>query len=295
MGSKDVTVGICAYNEERNIERCIRSVYSQRTRGFRIGEIIVVSSGSTDRTDDIVRSLQHGRDEIRLIRQERREGKNSAINALLDAKSCDLVVMLNADNVLATEDSLWSLLEPLEDERIGIVGGHPVPVNDIGDRVGFAVHMIWSMHHNLATIHPKVGELVAFRDVGARLPTDQQSDEPLLRMYIERAGYEPAYAPEATVFNRGPDTEEDFLKQRTRINIGICFMKARHGYSEPSWNRIYLMRAALRTFKDLGFHPLMYAYAARLEIRSRRDAERYVRSGNGDMSVWDPVDSTKKV
>ena len=118
MGSKDVTVGICAYNEERNIERCIRSVYSQRTRGFRIREIIVVSSGSTDRTDDIVRSLQHGRDEIRLIRQERREGKNSAINALLDAKSCDLVVMLNADNVLATADrfaklSVWEMYSPI--------------------------------------------------------------------------------------------------------------------------------------------------------------------------------------
>ena len=51
----DIAIGICAYNESQNIERCIRSIYEQDTRNVNVKEVLVVSSGSTDGTDDIVR------------------------------------------------------------------------------------------------------------------------------------------------------------------------------------------------------------------------------------------------
>ena len=53
----DIAIGICAYNESQNIERCIRSIYEQDTRNVNVKEVLVVSSGSTDGTDDIVRGL----------------------------------------------------------------------------------------------------------------------------------------------------------------------------------------------------------------------------------------------
>ncbi len=291
----DITIGICAYNEEQNIERCITSIYAQNTRDINVKEVIVVSSGSTDGTDDIVRSLQEKHEEIVLIRQEKREGKNSAINAYLDAKTCDIVVMLNADNVLGTEDSLWHLASLFEDEKMGMVGGHPVPTNDKNDKVGFATHMLWTMHHNLALIYPKIGELVAFRDIGTRLTKDQQSDEDLIRMALEKAGYKCAYAPDAIVLNRGPETEADFLKQRTRVNIGECVMKKKYDYDIPSWNKKYLFKAFFGTIRDLGFHPFKMLYVGRLEFKARKDAQKYVDEGNHDMNVWDPVRTTKKL
>ncbi len=293
--SMDITIGICAYNEEQNIERCILSIYAQNTREVNVKEVIVVSSGSTDRTDDIVRTLQRGHREIMLIRQEKREGKNSAINAYLEAKTCDIVVMLNADNVLGTEDSLWHLVSPFEDEKMGMIGGHPVPTNSKDDKVGFATHMLWTMHHNLALIYPKIGELVAFRDIGTRLTKDQQSDEDLIRMALEKAGYKCAYAPDAIVLNRGPETEADFLKQRTRVNIGECVMKQKYDYDIPSWNKKYLFKALFGTIRDLGFHPFKMLYVGRLELKARKDAQRYVQEGNHDMNVWDPVKTTKKL
>ncbi len=295
MGPEEVAVGICAYNEARSIGRSIRSVFSQRTGRFRVKEVIVVSSGSTDGTDDIVRSLQKEHNEIALIRQESREGKNSAINAFLDAKTCGIAVLLNADSVLSSEDSLRSLLEPFRDDDVGMTGGRPIPTNDKGSKVGFADHVIWSMHHNISRFCPKLGELIAFRDIGVRLPEDQQADEPLLRMHMERAGYRCVYVPEATVSIRGPETEEDFLKQRTRINIGECFMKKRQGYADPSWNTWWVVKATFGAFRDLGFHPFKFAYAARMELRARSAARRFVVEGDADMSVWDPVESTKKV
>ncbi len=291
----EIAIGICAYNEEQTIERSIRSIYAQSTPGIVVREILVVSSGSTDGTDDIVRGLMAEYPELRFLPQERREGKNSAINMYLDNKTCDLVVMLNADNVFASEDSLYNLVIPFRDPEMGMVGGHPIPTNDPKDRVGFACHMLWSMHHNLAMIYPKIGELVAFRDIGTRLRTDMQSDEDLIRMRLEEAGYRTAYAPGATIYNRGPETEEDFLKQRVRVNIGEVTMKRTYDYDIPSWNKGYLVRTLLGTVRDLGFHPFKMLYAVGLEVKARRMAQEHVANGGDNMSVWDPVSTTKRV
>ena len=297
-GSADpigISIGICAYNEEGIIERSIRSIYDQRLDGIEVREVLVVSSGSTDRTDEIVRSLMTEFDNIVFLPQERREGKNSAINCYLDHKTCDIVAMYNADNVFMTKDSLYKLVEPFFDPQVGMVGGHPVPTNDKNTKVGFATHMLWSMHHNLALIYPKIGELVAFRDIGTRLPTDMQSDEDLIRMRLEQAGYKCVYAPDATILNHGPDTEEDFYKQRLRVNIGECTMKQMHDYDIPSWNKKYVIKAMMGTIHDLGFHPFKMLYAIRLELRSRKEAEEHVKNGEDRMSVWEPIKTTKKL
>lgn len=291
----DITIGICAYNEAQNIERSIRSIYDQKTKDINVEEVIVVSSGSTDGTDDIVRRLAEEYGNITLIRQEKREGKNSAINCYLDNKTCDVVVMLNADNIFGNENSLYSLVSPFFNEKVGMVGGHPVPTNDKKDKVGFATHVLWTMHHHLALVYPKIGELVAFRDIGTRLPTDQQSDEDIIRMNLENAGYDCIYAPDAIVLNRGPETEEDFLKQRIRVNIGEVNMKRKFDYDIPSWNKKYLMKAVIGTVKDLGFHPFKLLYAVRLEMKARKTAEEHIDSGDADMNIWDQVATTKKL
>ena len=88
--------------------------------------VIVVSSGSTDRTDSIVESMIPEFPCICLIRQEKREGKNSAINLILREKGTEIVVLLNADNILGSPDSLNRLIEPFSDPKVGVVGGHPV-------------------------------------------------------------------------------------------------------------------------------------------------------------------------
>lgn len=291
----EISIGICAYNEDQNIERSIRSIYSQRLPGITVKQVLVVSSGSTDGTDDIVRSLMKEYDNIVFLPQEKREGKNSAINMYLDNMSTDIAVMLNADNLFASEDSLFHLVDPFRDPKVGMVGGHPIPTNDPSTKVGFASQMLWAMHHNLAMIYPKIGEIVAFRDIGTRLRTDLQSDEDLIRMKLEEAGYDCIYAPDATIYNRGPDTEEDFLKQRVRVNIGEVTMKRIYDYDIPSWNKKYLIRAYFQTFRQLGFHPFKMLYMTRLEFKARSMAEEHVKRGDDMMNCWDPVKSTKKI
>ncbi|MDD3987256.1 MAG: glycosyltransferase [Candidatus Methanomethylophilaceae archaeon] len=290
-----VTIGICAYNEEANIERSVRSVYEQKTDGFNIDEVIVVSSGSTDRTDEIVSGLLPEFENLRFLPQDKREGKNSAINLLLDNKKTQIVILLNADNAFGNEESLKNLILPFSDPKVGIVGGHPVPTNGKDSFAGFASHMLWAMHHHVSMVHPKIGELVAFRDIGTRLPLRTQSDEDILRMNLEKAGYTGVYATDAVIRNRGPETVADFVKQRTRVNIGERYMKKCYGYDIPTWKSSLLVGAMFGAVKEMGFHPLKMSVTAAMEAYARLKASAYVMSDKGDMSVWDPVSTTKKL
>ncbi|MDR2698263.1 MAG: glycosyltransferase [Candidatus Methanoplasma sp.] len=294
-GQTPVTLGICAYNEAANIERAVRSVYEQTLDGFCLKEVIVVSSGSTDGTDDIVvRSMtEHG--SLRLIRQERREGKNSAVNCFLDSKGTEIVIILNADTIFFDRSSLQNLLEPLKDAGVGIVGGRPIPTNDKNTIPGFASHVIWSMHHHVSLAEPKIGEIIAFRDIGTRLSVKNSGDEDTLKMELEVSGYRSVYAPDAKVFNKGPETIKDFVKQRTRVNIGERSIKKEHDFDVPTWKLKTLYPAYVETMKEMGFHPVKIAVSTLLEAYSRLMANLHVRLRKGDVSIWDPVKTTKKL
>lgn len=289
------SVGICAYNEAGNIEKCIRSIMSQKFNGFVMDTVTVVSSASTDGTDDIVRGLMPEFPLLKLIVQKERGGKNSAINEFLDDKKTEIAVIVNADNVLKNENTLQKLLEPFTDEKIGMVGGHPITVNTTKTVAGFSSTMIWSLHHHIAMESPKIGELVAYRDIGSRLPGNFQSDEDIIRFNIEKSGLTVKYAPEAETLIRGPETVKDLVKQRVRVNIGQSYMVKQENFYNPSRDYRVLFKVISETVKDLGFHPFKYIAAVTIELYCRSKGKRYVKQGKHDMSAWDPVSSTKKV
>jgi len=116
-----------ARNEARFIERTIGSVVAQTVRPARW---VIVSDGSTDGTDDIVRKYTSEHDWIELVRMpERRErhfaGKVHAFNAgyarVSDLKY-DVIGSLDAD-ISFDEDYFAFLLGRLaEDLRLGLVG-----------------------------------------------------------------------------------------------------------------------------------------------------------------------------
>ncbi|MBN1109625.1 MAG: glycosyltransferase [Methanomassiliicoccales archaeon] len=290
-----ISAGVCAYNEERNILKCLRSLSSQSLHDKVLIEVLVISSGSTDRTDELVRSYSREVDHrVRLVRQERREGKNSAVNAFVARAQGSVLFLANADNVMC-EDTFDLMSEHFLDPRVGMVGGHPVPDNDPGTFIGFAVHMLWEMHHRLSLIHPKVGEIVAFRNVPFQIPTDMGSDEDLIRKEMEGRGHLTRYEPAAIVYNRGPSTVREFFVQRVRVNIGELYVKRRFDYDIPTWDLRYLLNAWLDFIKDHGGHPLRMVVAISMESMVRAYALVHVRLNKGDRAVWQMVESTKEV
>src|SRR5258708_31996776 len=93
----NVSVGITTYNEEHNIERILNDFLKQKLRTVHITEIVVISSGSTDKTDRIVKKYATRYPIIKLTRQKKRLGKASAVNLFLSYAKEDLLILSSAD------------------------------------------------------------------------------------------------------------------------------------------------------------------------------------------------------
>ena len=223
------SVGIMAYNEEANIAASIETILGQRLGSGRIVELIVVASGCEDGTAAIVAGIA-GRDtRVRLIEQARREGKASAINLFIGAARAPVLIMVSAD-VLVEDGTIDALLRHFADPAVGMVGGHPTPVNDETTFLGHAVHLQWRLHDRVARQSPKLGEIVAFRNVIPQIPRDTAVDELSIQALVTQLGYRLVYEPEAVVYNRGPATVADFLRQRRRIHAGHLRIREQQGY-----------------------------------------------------------------
>ena len=89
-----ISVIIPLYNKEPIIERSLQSVLSQDYDDF---EVVVVNDGSTDRSADIVRSINDPR--IRLIEQEN-GGPSKARNTGTKSARGEWILFLDADDEL---------------------------------------------------------------------------------------------------------------------------------------------------------------------------------------------------
>ncbi len=278
------SVGVMAYNEEMNIRRTLRAVLEQESRRTRVAEVIVVASGCTDNTVAIVREIMQSDARVQLIVQERREGKASAINLFLQQASSPLLALVGAD-IIPEKDALERLCARFADETVGMVGARPVPVNDQDTFTGHAAHLLWRLHDTLARRSPKLGEVVAFRNVVSAIPNDTAVDELSLQAIIARRGLRMVYVPEAVVYNKGPMTIRDFLKQRRRIYAGHLLIRSQEKYEASTMNAAAVLKAlAANAPEFLG----TVALEALARFQGRSDVKR-----NRSHHVWQAVASTK--
>ena len=315
--SQKISVSICvaAYNEEANIGRLLDALDNQRLSTCVVEEIIVVASGCTDLTEKIVREKMKKNPKIKLLSQQERKGKASAINLFLRQARSNVLILESGDTV-PTRNTVEHLIRPFIDSRIGMTGARPLPVDNLSTFMGFCANFLWNMHHLLALRSPKLGEMVAFRKVLKKIPEDTAVDEASIEAIVTAQGYEIHYAHNALVYNKGPDTVSDFLKQRRRIANGHHHLKVTEKYTTSTMSpililnvlginiRLHLRRVA-RLFKKgrygllVGF---LYGHLRRgvwivgiilLEITGRALGwyDYYFQQKNP--VIWDIADSTK--
>jgi len=285
-----VSIGICVYNEEKNIRSLLNSLLNQKTTNL-IKEIFVISSACTDRTDEIVEHDFSNNSKIILLKQEKREGKASAINLFLKHASGEILVLESGDTIPA-EETIENLILPFKDPKIAMVGGRPIPVNDKNTFMGFTSHLIWELHHRLALKNPKLGELVAFRkNLDIELPIDTAVDEAYIEALVHEKGYKITYAPLAIVYNKGPATISDFLKQRRRIFAGHIHLKRTKGYTPSSMNKIEILKLILNEIKFNNFFWLCGAVFLEIYGRLLGSYDFYLKKDKH--AIWSVATSTK--
>lgn len=288
-----VAVGIPAFNEAATVARAVRALLGQRGPHLNALELVVVASGCTDETVGEARRAIEADARGRVLVQDRREGKASAIAAFLDAlPGADVYVVAGADGVLE-EGALEALVARFDDPSIGMAGGRPMPVNDPGTRLGRVVRLLWEMHHRVAVRSPKLGELVAFRRAFDAMPTDTAVDEAAIEALILARGLRLAYVPEARVRMKGPTTVREFLRQRRRIHAGHLRLRRASGHAPSTMGLGAILRAALDATPRTARGILDLAAAATLEAAARALGAWDASVGGRDHTVWERIPSTK--
>lgn len=239
------SIGITAYNEEANIGHLLAAMVDQHLHDVEIAEIVVVASACTDRTVPIVREYMAQDARVKLIEQERREGKTSAINLFLQAAQCDICVLESGDTV-PHEYAVEHMVRMFKDPEVGMVGAQKVAVNTPDHITGLLSHLRLRMEHELCLEIPRLGEMIAFRKLFDRIPPDVAMDEAFVEALVVKHGMTVKYAPDAIVYNTGPTTVGDFVRQRRRNHAGHLYLKHKYGYAVSSMDNSRVGRIAVR-------------------------------------------------
>ena len=125
-------------------------------------------------------------------------------------------------------------------------GAHKIPVNTPEHLVGLFTHLRLRMEHELCLDIPRLGEMIAFRRVLEQIPLDVAMDEAFVEAIVIKHGLRVIYSPDAVVYNTGPDTIGDFVRQRRRNHAGHLYLEHKYGHQVSSMQNSRVARIALR-------------------------------------------------
>jgi len=238
------SVGITAHNEQANISKLLEAMLAQELDQVAITEIIVVASGCTDDTCELVRAFERRDPRVKLLEQVTREGKTSAINLFLQNAREEICVIESGDT-LPGPATIENLVKLFSDPKVGMTGAQKIPTNVPEHIIGYMSHLRLQMEHQLCLEIPRLGELIAFRKVFTHLPPDVAMDEAFVEALVIRRVLEVRYAPDAVVYNTGPETLGEFIMQRRRNYAGHLHLVRKYGYKVSSMDNLRVSRIAI--------------------------------------------------
>ncbi len=135
MINKSISVFLPALNEEENIKDCVASVNQYLHKRFKDYEILVIASGSTDKTAEIVSNLVKKNKHIKLINFKNKLGYGTALQSGFARSSKELIFYTDSDNQFDIKD-LDKLLPLLK--SYDIISGYRINRQDPPMRIFIA-------------------------------------------------------------------------------------------------------------------------------------------------------------
>ena len=225
---------IAVKNEEtligETIQRCFRSKYPpQKT------EVIVVNDGSTDRTLDEIRKVKDQYPNLILISFDQNKGKRLAMVAGTRRASGQIIVYMDSDSLLSSDDSLYHLVQSFTDPSVGAVSGHVNVLNADDNALTRMQEVAYFLNFRIMKAAESVfsnvtccsGPLAAYRREYVMHVLDSWLDERFLRRVAalsdDRAmtrlilrTHKVLYNRRATVDTLVPNDWMTFMKQQVR-------------------------------------------------------------------------------
>jgi len=294
--------GICAYNEEENIGELFSNLSNHKT-AHALEKIIVVASGCTDRTVEIAEKQASRDSRILLIAEDKRVGKYSAVNRIFTENSSEVLVMIDADCLLA-DGAVDQLIRSLEAEKVGAVCGRTVPLNKEFDGFwGYVSHLRYKIFDESALRAAKnksfchiSGYLYAIKGGLAKeikLPPIIQ-DDLYVGLETARRGYLVDFMPSALVNIMHPTKFSPFIKQRKRIRLGHMQIEKMTGVRAYSTVPAAMAPIVLKVMRK---DPLGAFYTLAVAILEQYAAFlAYLDLRKGKIKPdWDYIETSKKL
>ena len=220
-----IVVVISAYNEEQEIERTVRNKLDQ-DYPEELLTVIVVSDGSSDRTDEIVESISatsQGR--VRFVRQWPRQGKTQALNLAVSMSSSDVIVFSDA-NSLYEPGAIRAIVRNFADSSVGYVTGRMAYTNPNGTGIGEGTGTYMGYENLLRSVETRLGSIVGAdggidavrRELYLPMRADQLPDFVLPLSVVEQ-GRRVVYEAEAVLYEPALSRAADEFRMRVRVSL----------------------------------------------------------------------------
>lgn len=278
-----VSVIIAARNEEKNIRRRIHNILDQDYAKDKM-EIIIVSDGSTDATNDIVREFipvnQKGSYSnpdvpctMKLIELDETKGKANALNIGIQQATGEFIVFADARQDFE-RNAIKELVANFNDQSVGCVSGELLlcggPDTSM-KREMREMGLYWNFEKTIrkmeAAIHSAAGATGAIyairRWLFTRLPEETLLDDVFVPMGVVFKGYRTVFDGQAIAY----DTYSEDLSQEKRRKIRTLLgnyqlLQIMPGLLSPRKNPIffrYLTHKVFRLFIPFFFLVLLFS------------------------------------
>ncbi len=218
-----VTLLISVFNEAEIIEAKLRNSLEQDYPADKYN-IVVVSDGSTDDTESIVKKYENGM--IKLFSIGERKGKTNAINIVMAELTCDIVAFSDANSFYAP-DAIKLLVNHFQNKQIGGVCGKLLYNGKSRSRFNETSEgMYWKYENWIKSNESKVSKLIVFngsiyairRELHKTMNIQAANDlqHPL---QVLMQGYNNIYAPEAVACEKTSHDERSEFRRHVRIAL----------------------------------------------------------------------------
>ncbi len=214
-----VSICIAARNEELNLPAKLDNLRRLQYAGGK-PEIIIASDGSSDRTAAIL--LEHA-STITPVILERSSGKACALNAAVEQATGDILVFLDARQVVAA-DAVSELVSCFADPSVGAVSGELLLEDGVASSSN-GLGIYWKIEKVIRKLESASGSVIGVtgaiyamrRELYPGIPPGTILDDVFVPMHVARMGRRVVFQPSASARDRlfGEQGKEFSRKVRT--------------------------------------------------------------------------------
>lgn len=152
------SIVISAYNEENVIEKKIRN-FLELEYDPEFMELLILSDGSSDGTNKIIKSYDDKYENIRSYLLQERQGKSAVLNTGIAEATGDVIVFTDADTMFPV-DTIKKFNKSISDPDVGAVTGSTIYLKEGSGEMGESTSIYSKLESYIKFFETKTGSCV---------------------------------------------------------------------------------------------------------------------------------------